>query len=73
MAERSELVAHVLARLQRAREAAGIEPDDLATELILGPGCDPAFRVRRDDSRPRHAVRTCRPNRYLPRDLVRWS
>ncbi|MEE3754564.1 helix-turn-helix domain-containing protein [Mycobacterium intracellulare] len=36
--EPSEIVSRLLARLQSARERAGISPDDLASDLILGPG-----------------------------------
>ncbi|KEF98368.1 hypothetical protein K883_01371 [Mycobacterium sp. TKK-01-0059] len=38
MPERSEIVSRLLARLRTAREKAGISPEDLAADLILGPG-----------------------------------
>lgn len=37
MADRSAPVSRLLARLREAREAAGLSPDDLANDLILGP------------------------------------
>lgn len=38
MPERSEIVTRLLTRMREAREAAGITPEELATDLILGPG-----------------------------------
>ena len=38
MAERSEIVTRLLTRLRTARENAGLSTEDLAADLILGPG-----------------------------------